>query len=59
MDMLIKNIDPIALQRQVRLIKEAVYQDGFWAWTTAADKEDVEAFLDILDDMRYGEFNVI
>lgn len=55
---LIPGIDPIVLIRQVRLIKDAVYQDDYWISCTDEEKVEIEALLDMLDDMKYGDYNV-
>lgn len=56
--MLIENIDPIALIRQVNLVKDAVYQDDYYVSLSEEQKAEVEALLDLLDDMKSGDFNV-
>lgn len=55
---LIGNIDLILLNKQVNLVKDAVYQDDYYVSLSKEQKAQVEAFLDLLDDVKNGDFNV-
>ena len=54
--MLITNVNQIDLIRQVRILKQVFY-DRPHGCITAEEAEEAEALLDILDDMKYGDFN--
>ena len=55
-NMLITNVNQIDLIRQVRILKQVFY-DRPHGCITAEEAEEAEALLDILDDMKYGDFN--
>jgi len=55
-NMLVSNINQTDLIRQVRILKEMVYAVDSSSWTKD-EWGDVMCLLDILDDMKYGDFN--